>query len=59
MIFANFFLFLIAFFFVSASLSGQGKVINYRNNFNFFENIFFGFIFFSFDKYFFTFFYQN
>ena len=44
MVFVNLFLFIIAFFFISASLSGHGKVITYKKNFDFFENIFFGFI---------------
>ena len=44
MVFVNLFLFVTAFFFISVSLSGHGKVITYKNNFDFFENIFFGFI---------------
>jgi hypothetical protein len=45
MFFANLFVFIIAFFFISVSLSGHGKLITYKNNLDFFENIFFGFIF--------------
>ena len=44
MVFVNLFLFITAFFLISASLSGHGKAITYKNNFDFFENIFFGFI---------------
>ena len=45
MVFVNFLLFVTTFFLISASLFGQGKIVNLKNNFNFFENIFFGFIF--------------
>jgi len=44
MYFVNLLLFITAFFLISASLSGYGKVITYKKNFDFFENIFFGFI---------------
>lgn len=45
MIIINFIFFLAAFFFISASLAGQGKIIGFKENFNLYENIFLGFIF--------------
>ena len=38
MVFVNLFLFVTAFFFISASLSGHGKVITYKKNLDLFKN---------------------